>query len=113
MSPDHPVGRQGKQPKNLQLHNKNQKSTVREGIHEKAAQGFSLRSLDPAQMRELNEMLEQFVEVPRAQSMPRRKYIASPSMSPEHEEEFKFLLSEFYKGNRYTLDEEECEKWRN
>jgi hypothetical protein len=40
------------------------------------------------------------------------KYIPSPhgELSPENEEEFKFLMSEIYKGQRYTIDTDEYEK---
>ena len=40
-------------------------------------------------MKQLNEMLEQFVEVPRAHTMPKLKYIPSPkgNMTPENEED--------------------------
>lgn len=62
-------------------------------------------------MLELNQMLEQYIETPKAHSLPRLKYIPSPTgaLTPENQEEFEFLMSEFYKGNRYTYDTESYE----
>lgn len=41
-------------------------------------------------MKHLNEMLEQYVEVPRGHSLPKLKYIPSPTgdLTPENEEEY-------------------------
>jgi len=63
-------------------------------------------------MQELNQMLEQYIETPKPQSLPRLKYIPSPTgaMTPENQEEFQFLMNEFYKGNRYTYDTENYER---
>lgn len=51
-------------------------------------------------------MLEQYIEVPRAFSLPKLKYIPSPTgaITPENEEEFQFLMNELYKGQRYTYE---------
>ena len=35
---------------------------------------FSLRNLNPQQMKEINTLLEKFIEVPRALSLPKLKY---------------------------------------
>jgi len=57
-------------------------------------------------------MLEEYIETPKPHSLPRLKFIPSPTgnMTPENEEEFKFLMSEFYKGERYTYDTNEYER---
>jgi hypothetical protein len=34
-------------------------------------------------MREINGLLMEYIEVPRAHSLPKRKYIPSPDMRPE------------------------------
>jgi len=39
--------------------------------------------LDPEQMREINQLLMDYIEVPRAHSVPRRQQIPSPDMRPE------------------------------
>jgi hypothetical protein len=44
---------------------------------------FSLKDLDPEQMREINNLLMEYIEVPRAHSLPRRRYVPSPDMRPE------------------------------
>lgn len=44
---------------------------------------FALRDLDPEQMREINDLLKEYIEVPKAHSLPRRNYIPSPDMRPE------------------------------
>jgi hypothetical protein len=53
--------------------------------HEKAEEGktFALKDLDPEQMREINQLLMQYIEVPRAHSLPSKRYIPSPDMRPE------------------------------
>lgn len=45
-------------------------------------------------------MLEEYIETPKPYSLPKLKYIPSPTgiMTPENEEEFQFLMSEIYKG---------------
>lgn len=45
-------------------------------------------------------MLEEYIETPKPHSLPKLKYIPSPTgiMTPENEEEFQFLMSEIYKG---------------
>lgn len=53
------------------------------------------------------------MEVPKALSLPRQKYIPTPDdLSPENEEEFEFLMQEFYKGSRYAYDIEEYEHYK-
>ena len=126
VSPDNPQrtsdtgDHEAKKRKKLQLYNKNEGGRqARESIHlqptliEKSKE-FSLKNLNEDQMRELNQMLEQLIEVPKAHSLPRKKYIRSPSasMTPEQDEEFRFLVAEFYKGNRYTYETEDYEKWK-
>ena len=50
-------------------------------------------------------MLEQYIEVPKAQSLPRLKYIPTPGdLSPENEEEFELMMREFYRHSRYAYD---------
>lgn len=44
---------------------------------------FSLRDLDAEQMREINSLLKEYIEVPRAHSLPKRAVIPSPDMRPE------------------------------
>lgn len=44
---------------------------------------FSLRDLDPEQMRDINTLLKEYIEVPRAHSLPKKKIIPSPDMRPE------------------------------
>jgi len=34
-------------------------------------------------MKEINKILEEYIEVPRAHSMPKRVYVPSPDMRPE------------------------------
>jgi len=49
-----------------------------------------LKNLNPNQIQHVNQMLEQYIEMPKPQSLPRLKYIPSPtgSLSAENEEEF-------------------------
>jgi hypothetical protein len=42
-----------------------------------------LKDLDPEQMREINQLLMEYIEVPRAHSLPKRMVIPSPDMRPE------------------------------
>ena len=44
---------------------------------------FALKDLDPEQMREINNLLMEYIEVPRAHSLPRKRYVPSPDMRPE------------------------------
>lgn len=44
---------------------------------------FSLKDLDPEQMREINKILEEYIEVPRAHSLPKRVFHPSPDLRPE------------------------------
>ena len=44
---------------------------------------FSLKNLNPEQMRELNNLLMQYIEVPRPHSDPRKVQVPSPDMRPE------------------------------
>ena len=44
---------------------------------------FNLRELDPNQMKEINELLREYIEVPTPHSLPRRKLIPSPDLRPE------------------------------
>ena len=64
-------------------------------------------------MRDVNQMLEQYIEVPRAQSLPKMKYIPTPGdLSPENEEEFELMMQEFYRNSRFTYDTTEYEKFK-
>jgi len=42
-----------------------------------------LKDLDPEQMREINQLLMEYIEVPRAHTLPKRMVIPSPDMRPE------------------------------
>lgn len=44
---------------------------------------FALKDLDPDQMREINQVLQEYIEVPRPFSLPRRVLVPSPDMRPE------------------------------
>jgi hypothetical protein len=52
--------------------------------------------------------------VPRSVSLPKLKYIPTPtdSLSPEGQEEFELMMQEIYKGNRYDFDISEYERHR-
>jgi hypothetical protein len=66
-------------------------------------------------MKELNQLLEQYVEVPRAASLPKLKYIPTPmgSMTQENQEEFEIMMAEIYKfTSRYEYDTTEYERHR-
>ena len=65
-------------------------------------------------MQELNAILEQYVDVPKAQSLPNMKYISTPTgcMTPENQEEFELMIAELYKGQRYEFDTNEYEQQR-
>lgn len=55
---------------------------------------FSLKALNPSQMKEVNEMLEQFVDVPRSFSLPRIKYNEHlHGLDPDNEEDMAILLN--------------------
>jgi hypothetical protein len=45
-------------------------------------------------MQEINEILKQYIEVPRAHSLPKRKVIPSPDMRPEALDDEKLTESE-------------------
>lgn len=44
---------------------------------------FSLKNLDAEQMREINNLLCEYIEVPIAHSLPKMTLIPSPDMRPE------------------------------
>jgi len=44
---------------------------------------FSLKDLDADQMREINNLLKEYIEVPRAHSLPKKHVIPSPDLRPE------------------------------
>lgn len=50
---------------------------------EQEVKPFSLKDLDPEQMREINNLLQEYIEVPTAHSLPKRVLIPSPDMRPE------------------------------
>lgn len=66
-------------------------------------------------MRDLNQMLEEYVEVPKAGSLPKYKYIPSPTgeMSPDNEEEYALMMQELYSGSRYEFDTSDYERSRH
>lgn len=103
--------------KTLKFSNKNDQSKVSPLQPQKKSddsQAFSLRNLNPSQMKELNTLLESYVEVPRASSLPKYKYIPTPpgSITSENYEEFQFMIAELYKGSRYEFDTNDYEKQR-
>lgn len=57
---------------------------------------FSLKDLDPEQMKQINDLLMEYIEVPRAHSLPRKVLIPSPDMRPEalHDENLSSLQRE-------------------
>lgn len=44
---------------------------------------FALKDLDPEQMRQINKLLMEYMEVPRSHTLPKRVLIPSPDMRPE------------------------------
>ncbi len=77
----------------------------------------------PEQISELNNMLEDYVDVPRATSLLNLRYIPTPTkrrthsgndlqseddgdnLDEEEEEEYQYMLAELYKRpTRYELD---------
>jgi len=44
---------------------------------------FSLKNLDPEEMRKMNNILREYIEVPKGHSEPKKTYIPSPDMRPE------------------------------
>lgn len=44
---------------------------------------FSLKNLDPEQMSEINKILEGYIEVPRAHTLPKHVFHPSPDLRPE------------------------------
>jgi hypothetical protein len=44
---------------------------------------FALKDLDPEQMREINRLLMEYIEVPRAHTLPKKMVVPSPDMRPE------------------------------
>lgn len=43
---------------------------------------FSLKELDPEQMQEINNLLKEYIEVPRPHSLPKKTLLPSPDMHP-------------------------------
>jgi hypothetical protein len=50
---------------------------------EKDKKPFALKDLDPEQMKQINNLLKEYIEVPRAHSMPKKAVVPSPDMRPE------------------------------
>jgi hypothetical protein len=87
------------------------------------------RALGPNQIKELNEMLENYVDVPRAASLLNLRYRPTPTRNrsssfdqeeSNHEfddlddEEFSYLLQELYsRKTRYELNLSEYERPRH
>jgi len=84
-------------------------------------------NLGPLQIQELNEMLSNYVEVPRAQSLLNMRYIPTPPRHRSHDddfenmsngdmmddEEYELMLVELYRrSSRYELDMGEYERGR-
>ena len=44
---------------------------------------FNLRELNPDQMRDINELLREYIEVPTPHSLPKQKLVPSPDLRPE------------------------------
>ena len=44
---------------------------------------FALKDLDPDQMREINQVLQEYIEVPRPYSLPKKVLVPSPDLRPE------------------------------
>jgi hypothetical protein len=65
-------------------------------------------------MKDLNEMLEEFVEVPRAFSLPRIRYNEHlHGLDPDNEEDMAMLMNHSEIDTKYEYDIIEYEKFKN
>ena len=55
----------------------------KEDAREDQCKPFSLKDLYPEQMREINKILEEYLKVSRAHSLPKRVFHPSPDLRPE------------------------------
>ena len=67
----------------LQLTQQNESASKKKQGSPPKEKPFALRDLDPEEMREINELLQEYIEIPRPFSMPRRVLVPSPDMRPE------------------------------
>lgn len=107
----------GKTKKKLQFQNKN------DAVKQASAKPQPPKPMGPIEVRELNQKLEDYVEVPRSSSLINMRYIPTPprrqsegshhSSDMEDDEDYELMLVELYsRASRYTLDINEYERYR-